>query len=329
MTERRERIPADEVKESKRWNLPYWTEPNHLVHSEEPAEDEEVLVEEEELEVEPFTAEQLEVIRQEAFNEGLEQGLVEGRQKGEKLGHEEGYQEGLKQGQDEGRKLGFDAGFEQGEKQAFENGTEENKKHAEQLQSIFKSIKQQIEEQKQALNEDLPDIILAMAKAVITEELSQGSEHIVHLVEQALDALPLDSGDLKIDVNPEDLPFIEAAIEQGDFEGVAHGSDDIEAGGCRVHTRYSTVDFTLSSRWAAIEKQYRNQLQLSLNAQETLDEAVISTHDEDEHEADQVQQAEDSLTHDDQATGPVDEAQEPSDPDLTQADASAGESDEP
>ncbi len=278
MTERRERIPANEVKDSKRWNLPYWTEPNHLVHNEEHVEDdEEVLVEDEELEVEPFTAEQLEVIRQEACNEGLEQGLVEGRQKGEKLGHEEGYQEGLKRGQEEGRKLGFDSGFEQGEKQAFENGSKENEKHSKQLETMLESIEQQMVQQKQELHVNLPDIILAIAKAVITEELSQGSEHIIALVEKSLDALPLDSGELKIEVNPQDLAFIEAAIEQGDFDGVAHGSDDIEAGGCRVHTRYSTVDFTLSSRWANIEKQYRHQLKLSLNDEEDDVQPAFST----------------------------------------------------
>ncbi|MGK0445530.1 MAG: hypothetical protein ACJA1U_002477, partial [Bermanella sp.] len=97
-------------------------------------------------------------------------------------------------------------------------------------------------------------------------------------------ALPLDSGELKIDVNPQDLPFIEAAIEQGDFEGVAHGNENIEAGGCRVHTRYSTVDFTLSSRWADIEKQYRHKLQLSLNANdddETSQPASLNEHDHD------------------------------------------------
>ncbi|NVK39514.1 MAG: hypothetical protein HWE18_16425 [Gammaproteobacteria bacterium] len=267
MSERRERIPAEEVSEPKRWNLPFWTEPKHVVHSEE-HDEEEVSVEEEEIEVEPLTAEQLETIRQEAFNEGLEQGLIEGRQKGEKLGYDEGHAEGFKQGEQEGKRLGFDAGFETGEKQAFQNGTLEQEKIAKRFIALLQDAHQQLTDSKQQLLNDIPDIILAMAKAVITEELSQGSEHIITLVQQALDALPLESGELKIEVNPQDLPFIEAAIEQGEFEGVAHSSDNIAAGGCRIHTRYSSVDFTLSERWAHIEKQYRHQLQLALNQDE-------------------------------------------------------------
>ncbi len=268
MTDRRERIPADEVGDPKRWNLPFWTEPKHVVHSEE-HEEEDVTVEEAEVEVEPLTAEQLETIRQEAFNEGLEQGLIEGRQKGEKLGYDEGHAEGFKQGEQEGKRLGFDAGFETGEKQAFQNGTLEQEKIAKRFQALLVDVHQQLSDSKQQLLNDIPDIILAMAKAVITEELSQGSEHIVTLVQQALDALPLESGELRIEVNPQDLPFVEAAIEQDVFAGVARASSDVEAGGCRIHTRYSSVDFTLSERWGNIEKQYRHHLQLALNQDET------------------------------------------------------------
>ena len=268
MTDRRERIPADEVKDSKRWNLPYWTEPSHLVHSEEHAQDDEVVVEDEEIEVEPLTAEQLELIRQEAFNEGLNQGLIEGRQKGEKLGYEAGHLEGLEKGQIEGRKLGFDSGFEKGEIKALEQGEKNTTKNTNHIKSILNAIDQHLNQQKKEISENLPDIILAIAKAVVTQELSQGSEHIVAIVQQALDSLPLESGHLKIEVNPHDLPYIEAAIEQGEFEGEAHASEKIDEGGCRIHSRYSAVNFTISERWQAIEKQYRRQVQLSMNDNE-------------------------------------------------------------
>jgi hypothetical protein len=63
MSDRRERIPAAEVPDPKLWKLPFWTEPKHIVQAEVEAEEEddsEVLIEEEEIEIEPITAEQLE-----------------------------------------------------------------------------------------------------------------------------------------------------------------------------------------------------------------------------------------------------------------------------
>lgn len=315
MSDRRERIPADEVKEPKRWNLPFWTEPSHVVHSETPEEDEEVSVEEEEIEVEPLTAEQLEAIRQEAYNEGLEQGLIEGRQKGEKLGYDEGFQEGKTEGEAEGKKLGFDAGFEQGEKQAFSNTTKEQQQISQRYEQVLAAIQADIAEQKETLNQNIPDIILALAKAVITEELSQGSEHIVKLVREAVDALPLDSGEMKIEVNPQDLPFVEAALEQGEFEGNVVAKDSIKAGGCRVSSRYSSVDFTLSERWQAIEKQYHHQLQLSQNEElEEDDKPLESLSSEDATQTDGLDDSQQPSSHDDETIVNHEDELSPQDP---------------
>ena len=168
--------------------------------------------------------------------------------------------------------MGYDSGFEKGEKKALEKGTQEQAKKTNHFKSILSAIHQYLINQRQEMSDNIPDIVLAISKAVVTQELSQGSEHIVSLVQQAVESLPLDSGNLRIDVNPLDLPFIEAAIEQGEFEGEAHASEKIDAGGCRIHTRYSAVNFTLSERWQTIEKQYRRQLQLSQDEDEDEDD---------------------------------------------------------
>lgn len=268
MAERRERIPAEEVPDPERWKLPFWTEPNHLVQQEKELleEDDDVLVEEEEIEVEPLTAEQLEAIRQEAYNEGLQQGLVEGRQKGEKEGHEEGYQEGLRAGQEEGKKAGYDTGLKQGEEEAKLTSEKTTQSAIEDAQQVFSALADTLAQQHEDLKNEIPDLVLALAQAVVMEELNQGSEHIQNLVKAALSALPLDSDGIEIRVNEKDLPFIEAAQEQTGFKAKIVSTESIEAGGCEVHSKYSAIDFTLSERWKSIVQQYRTQTQLGVNS---------------------------------------------------------------
>lgn len=265
MSERRERIPAEEVPEPERWKLPFWTEPDHLVQQEISDDEDEVLVEEEEIEVEPLTADQLEAIRQEAYNEGLQQGLVEGRQKGEKQGHEEGYKDGLKSGEEEGRKLGYDAGFEQGENEAKALSEKTTQTAIQDANQVIERISQDLIQQKQVLEKELPKIIEALAKAVVTEELQQGSEHITHIVQLALNALPLDSSNVEIQIHPNDLPFVEAVQEQSGFSGVLVKNEAMAPGGCIVSSRYSEIDFTASERWNQVIEQYRHQLQLGIS----------------------------------------------------------------
>lgn len=275
MSERRERIPAEEVPDPKRWKLPYWTEPQHVIHvdEEEEEDDSDVLVEEEEIEVEPLTADQLEAIRQEAYNEGLEQGLIEGRQKGEKQGHDAGHAEGLVSGKEEGKKLGYDEGLAKGEKAALAEGEDKSAQLTSRIQSNMRHIEKAINEQRSSLEKILPDLVISLSEAVVSEELSQGSEHIVNLVHQALDALPTDTKGLTIECNSLDLPYLEAAQDNSDFEAKFKTSEGIQPGGCKVKSQFSSIDFTLSERWQSLVSQYQQQLQLGFNNLEEIQKA--------------------------------------------------------
>jgi flagellar assembly protein FliH len=301
MIERRQRIPAEEVIEPKRWNLPYWVEPEALVKAREKeaaqAELEtEVEVEEEEIEVEPLTADQLEQIRQEAYNEGLEQGLIEGRQKGEKLGTQEGHKEGLATGTEEGHKLGFEAGNEQGIKQAQQAGEKKTAQTVQQLESVIQSMGEQLTSQKNAIENFLPDLVEMLAQAVIHEELSQGSEHIVALVNLALEALPLNKSSLTIEVNEKDLPFLEAAFEQNDIHAKLNTNGHISPGGCQLITDKSVADFSLEDRWGEVIKQYKNQLQLGL-LQTPIEEDQATTAEPSSDDAHFVNESENENPH--------------------------------
>ncbi|MEH6346625.1 MAG: FliH/SctL family protein [Bermanella sp.] len=274
MIERRQRIPAEEVINPKSWNLPYWVEPEAVVKAREKEEakaEQEVEIEEEEIEVEPLTAEQLENIRQDAYNEGLQQGLVEGRQKGEKLGAQEGRKEGLTAGTEEGRKLGFEAGNDEGKKQALEEGQQQTQQTVDDLQLVIKNLSEELSSHKNIIDDFLPELVTQLAQAVINEELSQGSEHIVALVNLALAALPVDRTDLSIELNSKDLPFLEAAFEQNNIQTQLSVHDEISAGGCKLVTSKSVADFTLEDRWGNVLTQYKRQLQLGLMQ----DEAVL------------------------------------------------------
>ncbi len=283
MIERRQRIPAEEVIDPKRWNLPYWVEPEAVVKAREKEQakaekeaDTEVEVEEEEIEVEPLTAEQLESIRQDAYNEGLQQGLVEGRQKGEKLGAEEGRKEGLTAGTEEGRKLGFEAGNDEGKKQALEEGEKQTQQTIDDLQSVITNLSEELSTHKNMIEDFLPELVTQLAQAVINEELSQGSEHIVALVNLALAALPVDRSDLSIELNSKDLPFLEAAFEQNNIQAKLSVDDEISAGGCKLVTSKSVADFTLEDRWQNVLTQYKRQLQLGLMQDEAaLDQLAL------------------------------------------------------
>jgi flagellar assembly protein FliH len=265
MGDRRARIPASEVgDEPRNWNLPFWTEPTHVVETPEDLDgDNDVLMEVAEVEtVTPLTADELEAIRQEAYNEGLQQGLEEGREKGEKLGHETGLAQGLKAGHEEGRKEGYDVGKVEGEVEAKGRAEIQRNNLQTQLHGFMQALNATMLSQQEEVEKILPDVIEHLAKAVVTEELSQGSEHIVHLVKQAIAALPVKLKDFTIEINHNDFSFIETALEQKQFSANLQSNEIVEAGGCLIHSEKSLIDFTLSNRWEEVIKDYHQRLQI-------------------------------------------------------------------
>lgn len=288
MTDRRERIPAAEITDPKRWNLPYWTTPPHVIQAEREekakalakAKAEQALAEigdeEIEIEVQPYTAEQLENIRQQAYNEGLEQGLIEGRQKGETLGHEVGYQEGLSQGLEAGKASGEEQGRQAIEQKLKNIHLQQAQEQAQQVSAILKGMQNFLTKQSKNIEKVLPELVEKLAQAVVGEELNQGSEHIVSLVKLAMDSLPLSSDHLHIELNEADVPYLEAAFENADFSAKIQVNKQISAGGCKIKTQHSNINFTVDERWQRIVQQYHEQLSLaSLNEDDAADDPMV------------------------------------------------------
>lgn len=335
MNQRRERIPAKDVKESKNWSLPYWTESGDVVQQEAQNHDNDpdVWVEdEEEMEVEPLTAEALEKIRQEAYNDGLEQGLIEGRQKGEKQGFDDGYQDGHRKGLEEGKSQGYKDGLNKGNKEAEQTLDKQKKAFKQASQHVFNNLDQAFQSFKKEIEDTLPDLVEMLATGVIGGELEQGSEHIMHLVRDALDAIPVDKKQVTILVNEADLPFLEAGLDD-DYQIVS--DDRIEPGGCKLQSKNSSADFSFSTRVQQILSDYRKQLQLGSQSVEEAqtdsimenvdlereyeEDAQVNSNDSEKSSTDTKDMVSDNEAHDDSATDNIENKDIESDNEKSEA----------
>jgi flagellar assembly protein FliH len=259
----KDRIPADEALDARPWNLPYWQgapvlkQPLKKPPVAEPIADE-TADEEFEIEVEPLTAEQLEEIRRDAYNEGLEQGLVEGRQKGEKLGYDKGFEQGKKEGYGKGFEEGKEAGFNAGEKKAEREGKLRTDEQVKQLTAVMFALLDPIDNQQAELTQTVHDLVMTLTRAVVGQELNQGSEHILTLVGKAVKDLPLGSQNIRVYVHSVDFPYLEEAARQTELNWKPSIDDSLEPGGCRLQTEYSLVDYTRSERLEQIFKAFEH-----------------------------------------------------------------------
>lgn len=237
---RRDRIPPEELSAWERWELPLLDEGGNEVSREE------------EREVKPLTAADIEAIRQSAWEEG--------HQEGRQAGHEEG----LKQGLEEGRERGYEEGRQTGEREGHEQAETDTRSQVDekltQLESVMGELLAPIERHQDELESALVNLATVLARAVIYRELTVDSSQIARVVTDAVNSLPSTRENVRIRIHPSDAEWVREAAGRLEAEATITEDESILAGGCKVETRHSLVDYT-------VEKRFQKAVQSMLEQQ--------------------------------------------------------------
>lgn len=228
-----ELIRAKDISGFDRWALPSFDpqvelppepepEPEQAA-PEEPPQVEEVAVED----VKPLTLDELEAIRQDAYNEG----------------------------------------FATGERDGFHAGQLKAKQEAEvalaakigALEQLMSHLLNPIAEQDQALELGMVNLVSQVARQVIQRELSSDSTQIRHVLREALKLLPMGASNVRIHVNPQDFEVIKALRERHEESWRILEDESLLPGGCRVESESSRIDASVETRMAQALKQLFEQ----------------------------------------------------------------------
>ncbi|WP_300654908.1 flagellar assembly protein FliH [Pseudomonas sp.] len=188
-----------------------------------PVESEDVALED----VKPLTLDELEAIRQDAYNEGFS------------AGEKDGYHSGQLKA-----------------KQEADTALASKMLAVEQLmQQLFEPIA----EQDQQLEVALVNLVSHMAREVIQRELNIDSSQIRQVLREALKLLPMGAGNVRIHLNPQDFEMVKALRERHDESWRIVEDDALLPGGCRVESEHSRIDASIETRLSQALKQLFEQ----------------------------------------------------------------------
>lgn len=240
---RRNRIPPEELSAWERWELPLLDERGDEV----PREDE--------VDVKPLTAADIEAIRQSAWEEGRDEGL--------KSGYDEGLRQGIEEGREQGYREGRETGEQEGRTQAEADTRAGIDEKLSRLEQIMAELVAPIERHQDELESALVNLATVLARAVVYRELSLDSSQIRRVVTDAVNSLPSTRENVRIRVHPSDAEWVKGAAGELDAEVAVTADDTVMAGGCKVETRHSLVDYTVEKRF---QKAVQNMLEKQLSA---------------------------------------------------------------
>lgn len=185
------------------------------------------------------TAEEIELIQKQAYDEA----------------YKEGYEHGLKEGREAGRTEGHAAGQEIGLAEA----RAQMKVHGEQLDKILATLEAPFTALDEQVEQELAALAMACAKHLVRRELRTDPGQVVAVVRAAVSALPAAARDIRVFLHPEDAALVREALSLNAADGEVRWKiveePVLTRGGCQVETENSRIDATVESRLAAIIAQ--------------------------------------------------------------------------
>ena len=227
-----ELIRARDVSVFDRWALPSFDperEPDEQPSEapepppEETAHSEEVPVEE----VKPLTLDELEAIRQEAYNEGFSTGERDG--------------------------------FHAGQLKARQEAEATLASRLESLEKLMAQLLEPIAEQDRNLEHSLVTLVSHMAREVIQRDLLLDSSQIRQVLREALKLLPMGASNVRIHVNPQDFESVKALRERHEESWRILEDASLLPGGCHIETEHSRIDASIETRLSQAIKQLFEQ----------------------------------------------------------------------
>lgn len=253
-----ELIRAKDVSAFDRWDLPSFEAlDNEPVYRAEPSAAEQAAtaaaeavlaaetpqMEDVELEaVKPLTLDELEAIRQDAYNEG----------------------------------------FSTGEKDGFHAGQLKAKQEADVvltgkvavLEQLMTQLFAPIAEQDQQLERALVQLVSQMSREVIRRELLADSSQLTQVLREALKLLPMGAGNVRIHINPQDFELVKALRERHEENWRILEDEQLQPGGCRVESEHSLIDASIETRLDLALKQLFEQQREQLSNPPTADQIL-------------------------------------------------------
>ncbi|MET1078190.1 MAG: flagellar assembly protein FliH [Pseudomonas sp.] len=165
------------------------------------------------------------------------------------------------------RQDAYNEGFATGEKDGFHAGQLKARQESEvalgaklqRLEQVMVQLLEPIAEQDQQLEVALVHLVEHMARQVIQRELNADSSQIRHVLREALKLLPMGAGNVRIHINPQDFEMVKALRERHEETWKILEDEALQPGGCRVESEHSRIDASVETRLSLALKQLFDQ----------------------------------------------------------------------
>ena len=151
------------------------------------------------------------------------------------------------------RQQGYDEGFAKGRQEGVAAGEANLNQQASNLAQVIGQLSQPLAELDDVVVDELVTLAMTIAKHMVRREIKTNPGEIVAVVREAVAVLPTTSRTIKVYLHPEDAALLKESLsisEQGRWELIDDPS--LTRGGCRLETEHAELDASIEARLAAV-----------------------------------------------------------------------------
>lgn len=152
------------------------------------------------------------------------------------------------------QKQAYNEGFAFGKKEGHEQTKNELDNKIETFAAMIKMLTEPLDEVDDEIVEQLAQLSMSVAKQVVRRELHTEQGEIVGIVREAMNALPATTRKITLNIHPDDAEIIRSSFSLGQDEESDElrwkiiEDPMISRGGCKISSANSSIDATVEGR---------------------------------------------------------------------------------
>lgn len=152
------------------------------------------------------------------------------------------------------QKQAYEEAWREGHDKGVADGQLEVQQRAARYDQLLRALGNPFDELDSSVEKQLVELAVAVVKQLFRREIKTDPGHVIGVVREALQLLPVASRTVQVHLHPDDAALVRETLSPADGEPAWSIVEDplITHGGCRVTTENSQIDATCEARLQAV-----------------------------------------------------------------------------
>ena len=144
----------------------------------------------------------------------------------------------------------WDEAFQKGYAEGVSSGSEEAQRRIERLDQLLRALARPFDDLDDAVEKQLVELSMTVVRQLFRREIRIDPTHVIGVVRQAVQCLPMASRSVQVHLHPEDAALIRESLTPAEGEPAWSVVEDplMARGGCRISTENANIDASTETR---------------------------------------------------------------------------------